>query len=163
MMKSWMAVGLRVVVCLLVSGLAVSSVGTMPSRGAEGEKTIWDLEHDYWRYVEKGDLTSYRGLWHKDFLGWPWMSAAPVRKEHITDWITAQTSKGLTAKVIEFKPAAIQMSGDLAVVCYWMTSAWVDAKGVGQPRTSRIIHTWIRNGKDWQIIGGMSMLKPDGE
>jgi hypothetical protein len=134
--------------CLLMCALTVSPAGTKPSRAANGEKPIWDLEHDYWRYVEKGDLTSYRGLWHKDFLGWPAVSAAPVRKEHITDWITAQTGKELTLKPIEFKPAAIQMSGDLAVVCYWMTSAWVDAKGVGQPGTLRVFHTWIRNGKD---------------
>jgi ketosteroid isomerase-like protein len=161
--KSWVTSALRVVACLLLSGMAVWSLGAKPSRATEGEKAVWDLEHDYWRYVQNGDLTSYRGLWHKDFLGWPSVSVAPVRKEHITDWITAQTSKGLTLKSIEFKPAAIQMSGDLAVVCYWMTSAWVDANGAGQPRTTRIIHTWVKNGKDWQIIGGMSMPKPDGE
>jgi hypothetical protein len=31
------------------------------------------------------------------------------------------------------------------------------ALSLGTPRTTRVTPTWIKNGKDWQIIGGMSM------
>ncbi|MEO7725032.1 MAG: hypothetical protein ABIU29_10190, partial [Chthoniobacterales bacterium] len=78
--------------------LAGSTLATKPPTSlnmSEDEQIIWNKEHAYWQYVEKNDLTSYANLWHENFLGWPSVSAAPVRKDHITDWITSQTSKGL--------------------------------------------------------------------
>jgi ketosteroid isomerase-like protein len=128
---------------------------------AGDERRLWDLERAYWGYVESNDLAAYRNLWHKDFVGWPSVSSAPVRKDHITDWITSQTSKGLSFKAGELKPAALQVTGDVAFTCYWMTLKWVDAQGSGESHTFRITHAWLRNGKDWQIIGGMSMAESD--
>jgi ketosteroid isomerase-like protein len=106
-------------------------------------------------------LAAYSDLWHKDFLGWPSVSASPVRKDHITDWITSQTAKGLAFKTVEFKPAAIQIGGDVAFACYWVRFSWVDKEASGSPHTFRITHAWLRSGKDWRIIGGMSM--PESE
>jgi hypothetical protein len=34
------------------------------------------LEHEYWRYVEENGLAAYSGVWRKQFLGWPSLSAA---------------------------------------------------------------------------------------
>jgi ketosteroid isomerase-like protein len=157
MINHRIALVLRVMACLLAGALAVSSGGTIQSQGSENEQTLWNLEHAYWRYVQDNDLAAYSGLWHKDFLGWPSVSAAPVHKDHITDWITSQTSNGLVFKSGEFKPAAIQMTGDVAVTGYWMTYKWLDKDGKETTRTSRITRTWLKDGKNWQIIGGMSM------
>jgi ketosteroid isomerase-like protein len=145
------------VFCLLSLSIGVLPARTLPAPTSESEKAIWDLERSYWHYVEANDLSAYRNLWHADFLGWPSVSATPLHKDHITDWITSQTSTGLTFKLIHFKPAAIQMSGETAVACYWTTYKWADKAGAGAERTVRVTHTWIKNGKDWQIIGGMSM------
>ncbi len=136
-----MAIVLRVMACLLVGALAVSSEGTIQSQASENEQTLWNLEHAYWSYVQGNDLPAYLSLWHKDFLGWPSVNAAPVRKDHITDWFTSQTSKGLAFKTAEFKPAAIQVTGDVAVTCYWITYKWVDKDGNGATHTLRITHT----------------------
>jgi ketosteroid isomerase-like protein len=144
------------VICMLAMLQSVFS--SSPSRD---EQTLWNLEHAYWQYVEKNDLAAYSNLWHKDFLGWPSVSSAPVRKDHITDWITSQTSKGLSFKTGDFKPAGIQVTGDVGFVCYWITLSWVDKNREGVPRTFRITHAWLRNGNDWQIIGGMSMPERD--
>jgi ketosteroid isomerase-like protein len=138
-----------------------SSEATSPSQTPGDEQTLWNLERAYWRYVEDNDLAAYSDLWHKDFLGWPSVSSAPVRKDHITDWIKSQTTKGLAFKTAEFKPAAIQITGDVAFACYWVTFKWVDKEGSGAPHTLRITHAWLRSGKDWRIIGGMSM--PESE
>ena len=147
---------LLAVVCWL------ATVQPMLSSSPSGdEQTLWNLEHAYWQYVEKNDLAAYSNLWHNDFLGWPSVSSVPVRKDHITDWITSQTSKGLSFKTGAFKPAGIQVTGDVAFVCYWITLSWVDKNGQGVPHTFRITHAWLRSGKDWQIIGGMSMPEPD--
>jgi ketosteroid isomerase-like protein len=158
---------LAVMVCLLAGASAISSAETTQStapdqvsnRVSGNEQTIWNLEHAYWDYVQANNLTAYLSLWHKNFLGWPSVNAAPVGKDHITDWITSQTAKGLALKTIEFKPARIQMTGDIAEACYWITYKWLDKDGKGDTHTLRITHTWLRDGKDkdWRIIGGMSM------
>ena len=154
----------RAIACFLVIALtiglacapAVSSARAIPTPSSDSERTVWDLEHAYWRYVQGNDLTSYLKLWHKNFLGWPSVSATPVQKEHITDWITSQTSKERAFKLVEFKPAAIQVTGDVAETCYWITYKWTDKNGADTQHTMRVTHTWILNGRDWQIIGGMS-------
>jgi ketosteroid isomerase-like protein len=152
-----MVLVLGVTVCLLAGTSATASGETVQSQASNNEQKIWNLEHDYWRYVEDNNLSAYLALWHKDFLGWPAQTAAPVGKDHITDWITPQTAKGLNLKSVEFKPAKIQMTGDVAVVCYWITFQWLDKDGKGAAHTLRITHTWLKDGKDWRIIGGMSM------
>jgi ketosteroid isomerase-like protein len=144
------------VICLVAT--AQQAFSSAPS---SDEQTLWNLEHVYWQYVEKNDLAAYSNLWHRDFLGWPSVSSAPVRKDHITDWITSETSKGLAFKAGEFKPAGIQVTGDVAFACYWITFRWVDKDGKGAAHTLRITHAWLRSGKDWQIIGGMSMPEPE--
>ena len=146
---------------LAIAEHTFSSETTSTAQTSGDEQTVWNLERAYWRYVEQNDLAAYSDLWHKDFLGWPSASSAPVRKDHITDWITSQTAKGLAFKTVEFKPAAIQMTGDVAFACYWVTFRWVDKAGSGAPHTLRVTHTWLRSGKGWRIIGGMSM--PESE
>jgi ketosteroid isomerase-like protein len=94
-------------------------------------------------------------------VGWPSVSAAPVHKDRITDWITSQTSKGLIFKTGEFKPAAIQATGDVAMVFYWITFRWLDKDGNGATSNLRITHAWLKTGNDWHIIGGMSMPEPE--
>ena len=146
---------------LTIAGVALASEATNPSQASKDDQTLWNLEHEYWRYVQDNDLAAYTSLWHKDFLGWPSVSTAPVRKDHITNWITAQTSKGLVFKTGEFKPAALQVTGDVAMACYWITFKWLDKDGNGAAQTSRITHAWLKTGDDWRIIGGMSMPEPE--
>jgi hypothetical protein len=85
-----------------------SSEATTLSQVSGDEHTLWNLERAYWRYVETNDLAACSDLWHKDFLGWPSVSSAPVCKDHITDWITSQTAKGsgsrlATSNLLGFK------------------------------------------------------------
>src|SRR3954454_22892950 len=94
---------------LFASILLVNATAFAADTAAE-EKKVWELERSYWQCVEKNDLPAYKNLWHENFVGWPAVSPVPVRKEGITDWITAQTSKGLTFKTDEFKPAELKVT-----------------------------------------------------
>lgn len=127
------------------------------SVGAGDQNVIWSRERVYWQYVRANDLASYRSLWHEAFVGWPYVSSAPVRKDHITDWITSQTSKGLRFKTMELKPASLQITGNVAAAFYWETFQWVDKSGKGTVNTLRVMHTWLKDGSGWHIIDGMSM------
>jgi len=148
----------RLVFYFLAGALTLSAApAIMRAEESADEQALWKLEHDYWHYVQENDLAAYSTLWHERFLGWPSVSPVPVHKDHITDWITSQTSKGLKFEAINFKPAAIQVTGDVAVTSYWQKFRWVDKNGDGATHGTRILHTWLRSGKDWRIIGGMSM------
>lgn len=149
-----------VCICFCSLLLLVSPAIAFPASARDTEKTIWDLEHSYWSRVEKNDLNSYLALWHPDFLGWPSISPEPVRKDHITDWITSQTAKGLAFKALNFKQAAIQVNADNVVVCYWVTYKWEAKDGSGAQHTVRVIHNWVQHNGSWQIISGMSMPQP---
>jgi ketosteroid isomerase-like protein len=124
---------------------------------AKDEVQVWNLEKAYWEYVKANDLENYRALWHENFVGWPFVSSAPVRKDHITDWITANTSKGIKLQSYSIELLAIQVTGDVAINYYRIKATWANDEG-GDIRTDalRITHTWIRTHGSWQIIGGMS-------
>jgi ketosteroid isomerase-like protein len=141
---------------------AVIGADVVSLQGASGnEQAIWNLEHTYWTYVQANDLVAYLNLWDESFLGWPATNSAPVSKDHITDWITSRTGRGLTFRTGEFRPAGIRVNGDLASVCYWITYQWVGKDGSGPEFSLRVTHAWKRTGTSWHIISGMSMLVPE--
>ena len=141
-------------VCIALS-LALCTGITLAQQSAD-ETAVWKLEHSYWNDVKALDLVSYRALWHADFVGWPFVSPEPQRKDHITDWIDLYTAKGLHLKTYSLKPAASHATGNIVVTYYWLTADWEDKSGHGEPQTTRITHTWIRVPTGWQILGGMS-------
>ncbi len=134
--------------------LATASFG---QNAANDEAEVWNLEKAYWEYVKSEDLEKYRALWHEDFVGWPYVSSAPVRKDHITDWITMNTSKGVKLKSYSTEQLAIQVTGDIAINYYRIKLNWTTSEGVEARKDAfRIAHTWIRTHGTWQILGGMS-------
>jgi len=121
------------------------------------EAQVWQLEKAYWEYVKANDLDKYRALWHDNFVGWPFVSSAPVRKDHITDWITANTSNGVKLQSYSIEQLGIQITGDIAINHYRIKAYWAANDGA-EVRTDalRITHTWICTRGTWQILGGMS-------
>lgn len=146
----------KTTILLLVFTVPVASFAADASKD---ETQIWSHEKAYWEYVKANDLEKYRGLWHKDFVGWPSVSPEPVHKDHITDWITANTSKGLKLQSYEIEQRAINVTGDIAIDFYRIKNTWAngDKSEGSKTDTTRITHTWMRmkNGA-WQILGGMS-------
>ena len=126
-------------------------------KSAKDEAQVWELEKAYWDYVKANDLEKYRALWHENFIGWPFVSPTPVRKDHITDWITANTFKGISLQSYSIEQLAIQVTDDIATNYYRINATWANGGGA-EHRTDRfrITHTWIRTHGTWQIIGGMS-------
>jgi hypothetical protein len=121
-----------------------------------GEREVWSLEDAYWRYVQTDDLEHYRTLWNKDFLGWPLSSPEPVRKDHITDWITLHTSVGDKLKSYSLERLASQATADYVTVTYRVRLTWSDKGGADKASGLRVIHTWRQSSGQWQIISGMA-------
>jgi len=105
-------IGLTILIGVL---LTATLYATPPSSDTD---KLWSLEKAYWEYVQANDLQKYRSLWHTDFLGWPSVSPEPLRKDHITDWITAHTSKSETLKSYDLERLTTQVTGDIATTTY---------------------------------------------
>jgi ketosteroid isomerase-like protein len=137
--------------------LLVLVASALANKGGNDKARVWSLEKAYWEYVKANDLEKYRALWYEEFLGWPYVSSAPTRKDHITDWITANTAKGLKLQSYAIEQLAIQVTGDIAINYYRIKAAWANGEGA-EVRTDalRIMHTWVRTHATWQIIGGVS-------
>lgn len=139
---------------------------THTANPSKDEAQVWNLEKAYWEYVKASDLEKYRALWHENFVGWPFVSAAPVRKDHVTDWITNNTSKGLKLQSYDTQQLAIQVTGDVAIDHYRIQLNWAgsDTGEVVRTQAMRITHTWVRMNGTWQILGGMSApVNADGK
>ena len=154
-------------VFLTVPLLLALSAAALAADLSKDETQIWNAEKAYWEYVKANDLEKYRALWHEDFVGWPSISPEPVHKDHITDWITDNTSKGLKLQSYAIEQRAIRVTGDVAIDHYRIKAAWAKADTGELARTDavRITHTWIRASQgSWEILGGMSApVNADGK
>lgn len=138
--------------------LALTVAAAALTASSAGDETqIWNLEKAYWEYVKASDLEKYRALWHEDFVGWPTSSSTPLRKDHITDWITKNTSKGVKLQSYAIEQLAVKITGDITIDHYRVKMVWAGpAPTESNTEVIRITHTWIKTGNTWQIIGGMS-------
>src|SRR5438552_14138830 len=136
--------------CLLVLTTAVFAQ-------SNDEAQVWNLEKAYWEYAKANNLEKYRGLWHEDFVGWPTSSSTPLRKDHITDWITRNTSKGVKMQSYAIEQLAIQVTGDIAIDHYRVKIDWA-GPGPTELNTQAIpiTHIWLRADRPWHVIGRMS-------
>src|SRR5438034_2643635 len=106
----------------------------LAQNSGKDETQVWQLEKAYWEYVKTNDLEKYRALWHENFLGWPFVSAAPVRKDHITDWITSNTSKG-----VKLQSYSIRATRHYSAISrsFWIFRAESERKGQCAPTPVR--------------------------
>jgi hypothetical protein len=149
---------------LLLAVVGFCAALPVAAQQSANEQAVWKLESAYWNYVKAVDLEGYRTLWHKDFVGWPSSSAQPARKDHITEWISALTGKGLHLQWYSIEPAASQATENIVITHYWVTAFWADKAGQGDPpETARVTHTWIKTAAGWQILGGMASSPPSGK
>ena len=140
-----------------ISFLFVTTATVFAQDSAKDETQVWNLEKAYWEYVKANDVEKYRALWRDDFVAWPPSSSAPVRKDHLTDWLTENISKGIKLQSFAIEQLAIQIVRDTAIVHYRIKMVWA---GTGPTESNteilRATHTWLRTGNTFQIIGGMA-------
>jgi hypothetical protein len=149
---------------LVILAAAALLLGLPAARAAAhaAEQEVWAMEEAYWRYVQANDLDHYRTLWSEDFLGWPLSSPEPLRKDHITGWITAHTQAGETLRSYHLERLLAQATDDYVTVTYRVRMTWASASAGETPGALRVIHTWRRIGGHWQIISGLAAA-PDAQ
>lgn len=119
---------------------------------------IWQLEENYWKYVQEKDLTSYLRLWDENFIGYP-STNIMGNKDHITDWIgdMYEKNKGMTYHY-ELIRKTENVFGDIVLVFYDAIQIWKKDKKEVKRSTIKITHTWRKTADGWLIIGGMGAI-----
>ena len=117
------------------------------------ERAVWEEEETYWHLLKAENRQQYLDLWDDRFVGWPRFETEPIRKDRITRFMAER--RGLDYKL---EPLSVREYGkDVVIALYRATVHGMDAAGTNEnTRTSRLIHTWMKTEKGWQIIGGMS-------
>jgi hypothetical protein len=131
-----------------------TSVGIQGSpKPSPSERAVWEQEETYWRLLKTENRQQYLDLWDDRFVGWPRFESEPIRKDRITRFITER-------RALDYKlePLSVREYGkDVVIALYRATVHGMDTGGTNEnTRTSRLIHTWMKTEKGWQIIGGMS-------
>ena len=117
------------------------------------ERAVWEEEETYWHLLKAENRQQYLDLWDDRFVRWPRFETEPIGKDGITRFMAER--RGLDYKL---EPLSVREYGkDVVIALYRATVHGMDAAGTNEnTRTSRLIHTWMKTEKGWQIIGGMS-------
>jgi ketosteroid isomerase-like protein len=119
------------------------------------EEGIWALEEAYFTNLYKADHEAVLALVHSQFLGWPDISPQPVDKEGSARFMKKLAPKPISC-TFRIERGSIRVLGDVALTQYAVHVNYGGAAPAAKTRSSRITHTWVKEGDGWKLLGGMS-------
>jgi hypothetical protein len=122
------------------------------------EEEIWALEEVYFTNLYKANYEGVLALVHSQFLGWPGAAPQPIDKEESTRFMKKLIPRP-TSCTLKIDRAGIQVLGDMALTQYTLHVNCSDTPGMEKTQSSRITHTWVKEGARWKLLGGMSYDK----
>jgi hypothetical protein len=122
------------------------------------EEEIWALEEAYFTNIYKANYAGVLAIVHSQFLGWPSAVPQPIDKEESARFMKQLVPKA-TSCTLSIERAGIRLLGKTALSQYILHVNCGDAAGAGKIQSSRITHTWIKEGAHWKLLGGMSYDK----
>lgn len=120
---------------------------------------IWALEEAYFTHLYQANYKEVLGLVHSAFLGWPGFVPQPLGKEE-----SARFMKQIIARpsscTLRIERAGIRILKDIALTQYILHAQCGNTPGTAKTLSSRITHTWVKEGDRWALLGGMSYDLP---
>lgn len=165
--KNYIIIAIVLLRFLSVQGQTKDPHGSLDSHstGMPSEKEIlkneaWQMEEQYWKYVQTNDTISYKKLWHEDFIGYPSFGDDVSGKKGIAVWIPKlHENPDQKFNFILYKKAVNPIDG-VVMVFYDADEIWKDNQGkVVRKETLKFTHTWKKYGNTWLILGGMAGRK----
>jgi ketosteroid isomerase-like protein len=150
-------------ILMLTSGFFSCSQGcaatTEPgSRKDTVEEKIWASEEAYFSNLYKANYGEVIVLVHDQFIGWPGALPQPIGREESAGFMRKLVPKPTSCK-IRIERAGIRVLGTIALTQYTLYVNCKDSAGIIKSQSSRITHTWVKEGGNWKLLGGMSYDK----
>jgi hypothetical protein len=159
-MKNTVLLGTIILACILFSySRAVSAPADTDNRRDTVEEEIWALEEAYFANLYKANYEGVLALVHSQFLGWPGAVPQPIDREESARFMKQLVPKP-TSCHFKLERAGIRLLGEVALTQYNIQVNCSDTAGVvTKTQSSRITHTWVKEGGCWKLLGGMSYDK----
>ena len=122
------------------------------------EEEIWALEEAYFTNLYKANYEGIIAIEHSQFLAWPGGIPQPIDKEENARFMKQLIPKPTSCN-IKIERAGIRVLGDVALTHYILHVNCGDTAGVAKSPSSRITHTWVKEGASWELLGGTSCDK----
>lgn len=122
------------------------------------KEEIWALEEAYFANLYKADYQGMLAIVHSQFLGWPAAMAQPIDKDESAHFMKQIVPKP-TSCTFKIDRSGIRLLGEVALTQYVINVNCIDIAGIKKTQSSRITHTWIKEGPRWKLLGGMSYDK----
>lgn len=119
------------------------------------EDEIWALEEAYFVNFYKANYEAVLAMIHNQFLGWPGTEPQPIDKEGSARFMKKLAPKPI-ACTLKIERGGIRVMGEVALTQYILHVSCSDSASAAKTRSSRIIHTWVKEGGRWKVLGGMS-------
>ena len=137
---------------------AETALPTMTKENTENQ--AWQMEEQYWDYVEKIDTTAYKKLWHDDFIGYPSFGDGVSNKSKIAIWIPELHQDSSLTFSYKLYKRAVNAIDDVVIVFYDTDEIWTDKESkIVRKETYKFTHTWKKYKDNWVILGGMAAKK----
>jgi len=155
-MKNTTLLGTIILGFILFSAAPVySATAGTDNRRETVEEEIWALEEAYFANLYKANYGGVLALVHSQFLGWPGAVPQPIDREE-----SARFMKQLVPKpapcTFKIERAGLRVLGEVALTQYIIQVHCSDTDGVTKTQSSRLTHTWVKEGAGWKLLGGMS-------
>jgi ketosteroid isomerase-like protein len=120
------------------------------------KEEIWALEEAYFSNLYRADYEKVLAILHSHFLGWPGTEPQPIDKEESARFMKQLVPKPFSSCTFKIERAGIRLLGEVALTQYVLHVNFSDTPGVDKTQSSRITHTWVKEGARWKLLGGMS-------
>ncbi|MCX5904157.1 MAG: nuclear transport factor 2 family protein [Proteobacteria bacterium] len=140
---------------LFLYSQAYSTTATIDKSRDKMKEEIWALEEAYFANLYKADYAAVLAMVHSQFLGWPSTAPQPIDKQGSARFMKQLISKP-TACTFKIERGGIRVLGEVALTQYTLYVNCSDPTGVTKTQSSRITHTWMKEGDRWKLLGGMS-------
>ncbi len=156
-MKKINKVLIRIIFVLPFLTICFQAMPCTPQGGKNNkvEEKIWAQEEAYFTHFYKAEYEDMLALVHDQFLGWPGGQSQPIGKEESSRFMKQAVPKPTNCK-ITIERAGIRVLGSVALTQYTIHVNCRDSAGIAKIQSSVITHTWVKEGADWKLLGGMS-------
>jgi hypothetical protein len=122
------------------------------------EEKIWQLEEAYFANLYKANYDGVLAIVHDQFLGWPGSIDKPIDKEGSSVFMRKLIPSPAPCS-FTIEREGIKLLENIALTQYIISVSCKGKDGKAKETSSRITHTWIKEGKSWKLFGGMSYDK----
>jgi hypothetical protein len=122
------------------------------------EEEIWALEEAYFTNLYKANYEGVLAVVHNQFLGWPGAVPQPIDREESARFMKQLVPKP-TSCTVKIERAGIRLLGEVVLTQSVIHVNCSGTAGVTKTQSSRITHTWVKEGAGWKLLGGMSFDK----